>query len=95
MPMALEKRELAELYPSMDSYTSPVKKPERPIIGREKEMRQVLAAMMRPELCNVILLAEAGTGKTALVQGTMQKDTARTYLEIDLSRMIANVSDPN
>lgn len=93
--MALEKRELAELYPSMDSYTSPVKKPERPIIGREKEMRQVLAAMMRPELCNVILLAEAGTGKTALVQGTMQKDTARTYLEIDLSRMIANVSDPN
>lgn len=50
-------------YPSLQAYTKGVKKAERVIVGRDAEMEQVLAAMMRPELCNVILLAEAGSGK--------------------------------
>lgn len=57
-------------YENLRQYTSPVKPMERPLVGREKEMEQVLAAMMRPELCNVILLADAGTGK-AHANGTM------------------------
>lgn len=80
-------------YENLRQYTSPVKPMERPLVGREKEMEQVLAAMMRPELCNVILLADAGTGKTALVQGLMKQDIERLYLEVDLSKMIADVSD--
>lgn len=91
--MAIEKT--LENHPFLKEYTHPVKKAERAIIGRENEMRSVLAAFQRPELCNVILLAEAGTGKTALVQGTMLHDTERLYLEVDLSKMIADLTDNN
>lgn len=82
-------------FPYLQAYTAPVKLPERPIVGRDAEMDRLMAAMMRPELCNVILLAEAGTGKTALVQGTMMRDTSRLYLEVDLSKMISDLQDAN
>lgn len=82
-------------YPSLFTYTHPVKLAERPIVGRDVEMNRVMAAMMRPELCNVILLAEAGSGKTALVQGIMKKDEHRYYIEVDLSHMIADLTDVN
>ena len=86
----LENRALAEKYPHMDRYTSPIKRPEREIVGRKEEMRKIRAAMLRPELCNVILLGEAGAGKTMLVQGTMMADKNRSYMEVDLSRMISD-----
>lgn len=50
-------------YPALRKYAKPLKKAERPIIGREVEMDRVMASLMRPELCNVMLLAEAGSGK--------------------------------
>ncbi len=84
-----------EKYPCMRTYTNFLKPMERPLIGRENEMSKLLAAMERPELCNVILLANAGSGKTALVQGTMLKDTARAYLEVDLPKMISNLTNEN
>lgn len=87
--------EFSEEYPFLRTYTSPVKQAERPIVGRDVEMDRIMAAMLRPELCNVILLAEAGAGKTALVQGTMLRDEHRYYLEVDLSHMISDLSDPN
>lgn len=83
------------LYPFLETYTSPVKRAEREIVGREVEKARVMAAMQRPELCNVILLAEAGSGKTALVQGIMLDDPDRYYLEVDLSHMIADLRDKN
>ena len=86
---------LADKYPFLNTYTSPVKRAEREIVGRKEEMRSVLAAFMRPELCNVILLGEAGSGKTMLVQGTMIRDSNRIYLEVDLAKMIADLNDPN
>lgn len=58
-----------EQYPMLRDYTAPVKKAERKIVGREKEIRQIMAALMRPEICNVMLLAPAGSGK-ALANGT-------------------------
>lgn len=82
-------------YPFMAEYTDFLKQMERPLLGREKEMEQLMAAMARPELSNVILLAEAGTGKTALVQGTMLRDTERAYLEVNLPKMIANLNNEN
>ena len=85
----------SEDYPFLLHYTRSVKRPERKVIGRDTEMNRLLAAMMRPELCNVILLGEAGVGKSALVQGTMMIDEERYYLEVDLSRMIADLTDPN
>lgn len=49
--------------PLMDAYTHPLKKAERKIIGRNEEIKKVLAGLMRPELCNVMLLGEPGAGK--------------------------------
>ena len=46
------------------------------------EIKKVLAGLMRPELCNVMLLGEAGAGKTALVQAVMLIDKNSTYLFI-------------
>ncbi len=87
--------ESAEKYPYMHQYTNYMKKMERPLVGREHEKTQVMAAMMKPELCNVLLLAEAGTGKTALVQGIMLEDKGRIYLEVDLPKMLTNLRDTN
>lgn len=53
----------AEVYSLLAQYTTPVKKPVRPIVGRDLQMKQALAAFVRPELCNVLLIAPAGSGK--------------------------------
>lgn len=79
----------------MHQYTGYMKKMERPLIGREHEKQLIQAAMLKPELCNVLLLAEAGCGKTALVQGIMIEDTDRIYLEVDLPKMLTNLRDTN
>ncbi len=80
-----------ENYEYLIKYTKPVKKSPRDIIGRDKEMMSLLACLNCPELCNALLLGEAGSGKTALVQGTMVKDGMnRLYLEVDLAGMIAD-----
>lgn len=82
---------LDEQYPTLSRFSSAVRAPDREIVGREREQRQVMAALSRPVLSNVILLAEAGTGKTALVQAIATADTARDYREVDLSAMIAGL----
>lgn len=82
-------QELDARYPLLSKLSQPLKPAEREIVGREYEKMQVRASLSRPELSNVILLAEAGTGKTALVQGVMQEDTERLYLEVDPARMIS------
>lgn len=83
------------MYQFLETYTRPVKKAEREIVGRQVEKERIMAAMQRPELSNIMLLAEAGSGKTALVQGLMLDDVDRYYLEVDLSHMIADLVDKN
>lgn len=84
---------LNEGYPTLARLSSPLRKPERAIVGREHETQQLLASLSRPELCDALLLAPAGAGKTALVQATMLADPRRLYLEVDPSRMIADAGD--
>lgn len=84
---------LNEGYPLLSKLSDPLKRAERGIVGREHEKLQLLASMSRPEQCNALLLAEAGTGKTALVQATMAADAERLYLEVDPSRMISEAGD--
>lgn len=79
-----------ENYPNLQKYSAPLKPMTRHLIGRDSLIRSIMAAFSRAELCNVILLAPAGSGKTALVQGTMERDAERLYLEVDLARMIAD-----
>lgn len=77
-------------HPYMDKYTAPLKPMTRQLVGRKDELARLEACLNRPELCNAMLLAEAGTGKTALVQGAMKNDTKRSYLEVNLAKMIAD-----
>ena len=77
-------------YEMINTYTSPIKKAERKMIGRVNEVDTILAAFLRPELCNVILLGEAGSGKTMLVQGVMTKDENRIYREINVPKLVSD-----
>lgn len=80
-------------YPNLSTLSDPLKPAEREIVGRERERLQLMAGMARPELSNVLLLAEAGTGKTALVQAVSVADSERLYLEVDPARMISEAGD--
>ena len=95
MPLFAKDDPRSQEYQYMNKYTNYLPRMTRRLIGREYEMQQVMAAMLKPEYCNVLLLGEAGSGKTALVQGIMEKDIDRTYLEVDLSKMIANLKNEN
>lgn len=86
---AEEWRDRTRDYESLRQFSVPLFIPEHPIVGRDRERRQVMAGLSRPEMSNVILLANAGTGKTALVQLCARQDPARVYLEVDLPRMVA------
>lgn len=80
----------ASKYPHLAQYAEFLSPPSRPIIGRDREMRRLLASLNRAELSNAFLLGDAGSGKTALVQGTSDKDKDRIYLEVDLAKMAAS-----
>lgn len=77
-------------YPLLSKYAAFINKPERPVIGRDREIRRLLASLNRAELSNAFLLGDAGSGKTMLVQGTALLDTKRLYVEVDLSKMSAS-----
>lgn len=83
----------SESYPLLSKLSDPLRKAEREIVGRDHEKMQLLASMSRPELCNALLMAPPGVGKTALVQGVMQADPERLYLEVDPARMITEAGD--
>lgn len=83
--------DIAGKYPTLTAFSAKLKPSEREIVGREYEISQLMAAMARPELCNALLLAPPGSGKTALVQAAMIQDIARDYLEVDLAKMIAGL----
>ena len=60
--------------PALDQYTTSLTHQARdgkldPVIGREKEIRQVVDILLRRRQNNPILTGEAGVGKTAVVEG--------------------------
>lgn len=57
-------------FPMLYNYGTPVKYMTRKLIGREKQLRQLKAGLLRPELCNVLLLGDAGSGKSC-ADGTL------------------------
>lgn len=79
-------------YPAITNYATVVRKSERPVLGRDAEIRKVLASLSRAEVSNVILLGDAGSGKTMLVQGTSELDDDRIYLEVNLAKMVESKS---
>lgn len=63
-------------------YTTQVKRMERELIGREKELRQVQAGLARPEYSNIVLLGEAGSGKGNPDDTPIAVADARGYVPI-------------
>ena len=74
--------DLVEKYPLLSALADPLKPAARKIVGREHEKRQLLAALSRPELCNALLLAEAGTGKCHPVSTSIAVLDDRGYIEM-------------
>lgn len=77
-------------YEYLSKYAVIMPPPSRPILGRDREIKRLLASLNRPELSNAFLLGDAGSGKTALVQGAAVTDKNRIYVEVDLARMAAS-----
>ena len=69
-------------FPMLHTYGTPVKPMTRQLIGREKQLRQLKAGLLRPELCNVLLLGEAGSGKALANDTLIPVDDSRGYVAI-------------
>ena len=81
-------------FEAMDRYTSLLEPADHAILGRERLVRTLLATFERPLVSNALLLAEAGTGKTALVQELARQDPGRIYRSVDVPAMIADSANP-
>ncbi|MDE6563162.1 MAG: AAA family ATPase, partial [Malacoplasma sp.] len=71
------------------------------IIGREQEIRRVIEILSRKEKNNPVLIGEPGVGKTAIVEGFVQKIISKevpenllncVVYEVNLSSIIAGAS---
>lgn len=69
-----------------------------PVIGRDQEIRRVMQVLSRRTKNNPVLIGEAGTGKTAIVEGLAQRIVAQDVPEslkdkqlvsLDLGMMVA------
>ncbi len=69
-----------------------------PVIGRDEEIRRVIQVLSRRTKNNPVLIGEAGTGKTAIVEGLAQRIIAgdvpesikdRELVSLDLGAMVA------
>ncbi len=74
------------------------KKELDPVIGRESEIRRLMQVLLRRTKNNPVLLGEAGTGKTAIVEGLAQRIIAgdvpenlkdRRIVSLDLGALVA------
>lgn len=74
--------EFSKRFPMLHSYGSLVKPMTRPLIGRERQLRQLKAGLLRPELCNVLLLADAGSGKALDNRTLIPVNDERGYVPI-------------
>lgn len=87
--------EFNDKYPLISKYTTRIDAFKEDYVGRDELIKQVLSTFMREEKSNVLILGEAGSGKTTLVRALAKMDTDRIYLEVDLPKIQEIVGDTN
>ena len=69
-----------------------------PVIGRDEEIRRIMQVLLRRTKNNPVLIGEAGTGKTAIVEGLAQRIIAgdvpenlknKEIVSLDLGSLVA------
>ncbi|MEF3691730.1 MAG: ATP-dependent chaperone ClpB [Candidatus Moraniibacteriota bacterium] len=92
-----------EKFQSLEKYTINLTKLAReekldPVIGRDEEIRRVIQVLSRRTKNNPVLIGEAGTGKTAIVEGLAQRIVAgdisenlkdKEIVSLDLGALLA------
>ncbi len=74
----VESQEPEQTYQALEKYAVNLTKLAReekldPVIGRDEEIRRVMQVLSRRTKNNPVLIGEAGTGKTAIVEGLAQR----------------------
>ncbi len=99
----VETPEPESTYQALDKYTinlTTLAKDKKmdPVIGRENEIRRVIQVLSRRTKNNPVLIGEAGTGKTAIIEGLAQRIISgdvpeglkgKDVLSLDLSALLA------
>lgn len=99
----VESQEPEQTYQVLEKYTINLTKLAReekldPVIGRDEEVRRVMQVLSRRTKNNPVLIGEAGTGKTAIIEGLAQRIVSldvpenlknKEVLSLDLGSLLA------
>jgi ATP-dependent Clp protease ATP-binding subunit ClpB len=99
----VDTQEPEQKYQALEKYTKNLTELARqekldPVIGRDDEIRRVMQVLSRRTKNNPVLIGEAGTGKTAIVEGLAQRIVAgdvpetlknRELVALDVGALVA------